>query len=52
MGNKLPAARQYVESLHEAELCTTLAVASAGCSRSLTQEEVDQLLGVHQRSSA
>jgi hypothetical protein len=47
MGNKPAASKQDAElAAAEGELCTTLLIASSACDRSLTQDEVDQLLGV------
>jgi hypothetical protein len=37
---------RYDEQRDEVELCTTLWIASSGTDRSLTQAEVDRLLGV------
>ena len=46
MGRKLAGSWQDDDLLTEIELCTTLMIASSGCDRLLTQDEVDQLLGV------
>ena len=52
MHNRPTASRQDADQLNEVELCTTLSIASSGSDRSLTQEEVDQLLGVRPVSFA
>ncbi len=47
MRDKHPALRPDDEMLAEVELCTTLMIASSGSEAVLSQDEVDQLLGVH-----
>ena len=50
MRNRPMTPRQDADQLDEVELCTTLSIASSGTDRSLTQDEVDQLLGVRPAS--
>jgi hypothetical protein len=52
MGNERACGLQAEELRSEGELCTTLGIASWGAERPLTQDEVDQLLGVRPRSPA
>lgn len=52
MGNTQARSRQDPEQLIEVELCTTLLIAASGSDDALTQDEVDQLLGIRPRSLA
>jgi len=44
---ELTVSREDEELQAETELCTALWIASSGSDRSLTQDEVDRLLGAH-----
>jgi len=52
MDDEGSAASQAQELRTEDELCTALGIASAASERALTQDEVDQLLGVRASSLA
>ncbi len=53
MREKLLAVSWRAEELEaEGQLCTALLIASSGADRSLTRDEVDEVLGVRPRARA